>query len=221
MFERFSNRSRRVVVLAKEEASTLGHDYIGSEHLLLGLVHGESGVAAAILGAAGVTLEAARTLVIEMVGTGPGDIPPSGHIPFTPRAKRILELSLREALQLKQNYIRSEHLLLGLIGEEDGAGAQALARLAGPLPALREQVLKAATDERPEPVTAEEAEMWALQAARPAPRTVVRSRPVLGEFSGLLRSIDRRLAAIEHHLGLPAEESAAPGAPGEPPAAAE
>jgi ATP-dependent Clp protease ATP-binding subunit ClpC len=220
MFERFSQRSRRVVVLAKEEASTLGHDYIGSEHLLLGLVHGESGVAAAILGSAGVTLEAARTLVIEMVGTGPGDIPPSGHIPFTPRAKRILELSLREALQLKQNYIRSEHLLLGLIGEEDGAGAQALARLAGPLPALREQVLKAATDERPEPVTAEEAEMWPLQASRPIPRTV-RSRPFLGEFSGLLRSIDRRLATIERHLWLPAGESGAPGAPEDPPAAAD
>jgi ATP-dependent Clp protease ATP-binding subunit ClpA len=221
MFERFSAGSRRVVVLAQQEAQTLRHPHIGTEHLLLGLIHEESGVAAAILGAAGVTLEAARPLVIEMAGPVPGDLPSSGHMPFTPRAKRILELSLRQALRLKQNYIRTEHLLLGLIDEADGVGAQILVHLAGPLPALREQVLKAAREVRPEPVSEEEAQMWSLQTDRPVPRAV-RARPLaLGEFGGLLRSIDRRLAAVERHLGLPVEESDPPAAPEDPPAAPE
>jgi ATP-dependent Clp protease ATP-binding subunit ClpC len=127
MFERFTDRSRRVVVLAQEEARMLGHNHIGTEHLLLGLLREQSGGAAEVLASAGVTLDAARAQVAEIAV--PGDKAPAGHIPFTPRAKRILELSLREALELNQGSIRPEHVLLGLIRERKGVGAQVLGRL--------------------------------------------------------------------------------------------
>ncbi|HEY0933919.1 MAG TPA: Clp protease N-terminal domain-containing protein [Trebonia sp.] len=216
MFERFSAGSRRVVILAQEEARMQRHQHVGSEHLLLGLIHEEAGVAAALLGAAGVTLEAARTAVTEIAG--PGDKPRAGHLPFTPRSKTILELSLREALELRQNYIRPEHLLLGLIREKEGVGALVLARLAGPLPALRERVLTAARDIPSEPAGEEEADAWSSPAS--FPRSARSQFPSQGDLGAVLRSVDRRLAGIERHLGLPSGEDSGPDEPGEPPAAA-
>src|SRR6476660_7785304 len=124
MFERFTDRSRRVVVLAQEEARMLNHNYIGTEHLLLGLIHEGEGVAAKAIEALGISLAAVRSEVNEMVGRG--ERASAGHIPFTPRAKKVLELSLREALQLGHNYIGTEHILLGLIREGEGVAAQVL-----------------------------------------------------------------------------------------------
>ena len=117
MFERFTDRARRVVVLAQEEARMLSHNYIGTEHILLGLIHEGEGVAAKALESLGISLEAVRAQVEEIIGQG--QQAPSGHIPFTPRAKKVLELSLREALQLGHNYIGTEHILLALL-ELDG-----------------------------------------------------------------------------------------------------
>ena len=127
MFERFTDRARRVVVLAQEEARMLNHNYIGTEHILLGLIHEGEGVAAKALESLGISLEAVRQQVEEIIGQG--QQAPSGHIPFTPRAKKVLELSLREALQLGHNYIGTEHILLGLIREGDGVAAQVLVKL--------------------------------------------------------------------------------------------
>src|SRR5881398_2625776 len=124
MFERFTDRARRVVVLAQEEARLLNHSYIGTEHILLGLIHEGEGVAAKALESLGISLEAVRSQVEEIIGQGGSS--PSGHIPFTPRAKKVLELSLREALQLGHNYIGTEHILLGLIREGEGVAAQVL-----------------------------------------------------------------------------------------------
>ena len=124
MFERFTDRARRVVVLAQEEARMLSHNYIGTEHILLGLIHEGEGVAAKALESLGISLEAVRAQVEEIIGQG--QQAPSGHIPFTPRAKKVLELSLREALQLGHNYIGTEHILLGLIREGEGVAAQVL-----------------------------------------------------------------------------------------------
>ena len=120
MFERFTDRARRVVVLAQEEARLLNHNYIGTEHILLGLIHEGEGVAAKALESLGISLEAVRSQVEEIIGQGGSS--PSGHIPFTPRAKKVLELSLREALQLGHNYIGTEHILLALLELEDGDG---------------------------------------------------------------------------------------------------
>jgi ATP-dependent Clp protease ATP-binding subunit ClpC len=141
MFERFTDRSRRVVVLAQEEARMLGHGHIGTEHLLLGLLHEQSGIASLVLRSAGITIEAARVRVAEIIG--PGAKPPRGHIPFTPRAKHVLELALREALQLGERSVNPEHVLRGLIRERDGVGAQVAARLGEPLPALRQRLADA------------------------------------------------------------------------------
>jgi len=127
MFERFTDRARRVVVLAQEEARMLNHNYIGTEHILLGLIHEGEGVAAKALESLGIALEGVRQQVEEIIGQG--QQAPSGHIPFTPRAKKVLELSLREALQLGHNYIGTEHILLGLIREGEGVAAQVLVKL--------------------------------------------------------------------------------------------
>ena len=124
MFERFTDRARRVVVLAQEEARMLNHNYIGTEHILLGLNHEGEGVASKALESLGISLESVREQVQEIIGQG--QQAPSGHIPFTPRAKKVLELSLREALQLGHNYIGTEHILLGLIREGEGVAAQVL-----------------------------------------------------------------------------------------------
>jgi ATP-dependent Clp protease ATP-binding subunit ClpA len=140
MFERFTDRARRVVVLAQEEARMLNHNYIGTEHILLGLIHEGEGVAAKALESLGISLEAVRQQVEEIIGQG--QQAPSGHIPFTPRAKKVLELSLREALQLGHNYIGTEHILLGLIREGDGVAAQVLVRLGADLNRVRQQVIQ-------------------------------------------------------------------------------
>ena len=140
MFERFTDRARRVVVLAQEEARLLNHNYIGTEHILLGLIHEGEGVAAKALESLGISLEAVRAQVEEIIGQGGSS--PSGHIPFTPRAKKVLELSLREALQLGHNYIGTEHILLGLIREGEGVAAQVLVKLGADLSRVRQQVIQ-------------------------------------------------------------------------------
>src|ERR671933_503315 len=140
MFERFTDRARRVVVLAQEEARLLNHNYIGTEPILLGLIHEGEGVAAKALESLGISLEKVRQQVEEIIGAGQS--PPSGHIPFTPRAKKVLELSLREALQLGHNYIGTEHILLGLIREGEGVAAQVLVKLGADLSRVRQQVIQ-------------------------------------------------------------------------------
>jgi ATP-dependent Clp protease ATP-binding subunit ClpC len=140
VFERFTDRARRVVVLAQEEARLLNHNYIGTEHILLGLIHEGEGVAAKALESLGISLEAVRAQVEEIIGQGGSS--PSGHIPFTPRAKKVLELSLREALQLGHNYIGTEHILLGLIREGEGVAAQVLVKLGADLSRVRQQVIQ-------------------------------------------------------------------------------
>src|ERR1700691_54308 len=140
MFERFTDRARRVVVLAQEEATMLNHHYIGTEHILLGLIHEGEGVAAKALESLGISLDAVRQQVEGIIGQG--QQAPSGHIPFTPRAKKVFELSLREALQLGHNYIGTEHILLGLIREGDGVAAQVLVKLGADLNRVRQQVIQ-------------------------------------------------------------------------------
>ncbi|MGN6781784.1 MAG: Clp protease N-terminal domain-containing protein, partial [Marmoricola sp.] len=140
MFERFTDRARRVVVLAQEEARMLSHNYIGTEHILLGLIHEGDGIAAKALESLGISLEGVRAQVEEIIGQG--QQAPTGHIPFTPRAKKVLELSLREALQLGHNYIGTEHILLGLIREGEGVAAQVLQKLGADLNRVRQQVIQ-------------------------------------------------------------------------------
>jgi ATP-dependent Clp protease ATP-binding subunit ClpC len=140
MFERFTDRARRVVVLAQEEARMLHHNYIGTEHLLLGLVHEGEGVAALALTGMGIQLEAVRGEVERIIGQGQATS--AGHIPFTPRAKKVLELSLREALQLGHNYIGTEHILLGLVREGEGVAAQVLQMLGADLNRVRQAVIR-------------------------------------------------------------------------------
>jgi ATP-dependent Clp protease ATP-binding subunit ClpC len=140
VFERFTDRARRVVVLAQDEARMLNHNSIGTEHLLLGLIREGEGVAALALDALGISLEDARRDIEEIIGQGPAA--PTGHIPFTPRAKKVLELALREALQLGHNYIGTEHILLGLIREGEGVAAQVLQKLGADLARVREAVVE-------------------------------------------------------------------------------
>ncbi|MCQ9368185.1 ATP-dependent Clp protease ATP-binding subunit [Brevibacterium sp. 50QC2O2] len=140
MFERFTDRARRVVVLAQEEAKLLKHNYIGTEHILLGLIHEGEGIAAKALDGMGITLDKVREQVVDIIGEG--QQAPTGHIPFTPRAKKVLELSLREALQLGHTYIGTEHILLGLIREGEGVAAQVLVKLDADLGQVRQEVIK-------------------------------------------------------------------------------
>jgi ATP-dependent Clp protease ATP-binding subunit ClpC len=199
MFERFTDRARRVVVLAQEESQRLSHNYIGSEHLLLGLLAEQEGVAARTLQSLNVTLTAAREQVEEIIG--PGQQTPRGHIPFTPRAKKILELALREALTIGSEVINTEHLLLGLIDEGDGVGAQILQRLGATAQAVREAVVRLiATEPEAAEVTGPGSELRAVSVTRQ-----VRVRvDALTEVKDLLASIDQRLSAIERHLGIDA-----------------
>ena len=171
MFERFTDRARRVVVLAQEEARMLNHNYIGTEHILLGLIHEGEGVAAKALESLGISLEGVRSQVEEIIGQG--QQAPSGHIPFTPRAKKVLELAFREARALGHDYIGTEHILLGLIREGDGVAAQVLVRLGADLNRAREQVIRL------------------LQEGQGDDDVLARV--------GLL---DRRLAAIERWVGI-------------------
>ncbi|MEX3517503.1 ATP-dependent Clp protease ATP-binding subunit [Corynebacterium camporealensis] len=140
MFERFTDRARRVIVLAQEEARMLNHNYIGTEHILLGLIHEGEGVAAKALESMGISLEDVRREVEDIIGQG--SQPHTGHIPFTPRAKKVLELSLREGLQMGHKYIGTEFLLLGLIREGEGVAAQVLTKLGADLPRVRQQVIQ-------------------------------------------------------------------------------
>ena len=139
MFERFTDRARRVVVLAQEEARMLNHNYIGTEHLLLGLVHEGEGIAARALESLGITLNSVREQVQDIIG--PGANAPSGHIPFTPRAKKVLELSMREAIQLNHGYIGTEHILLGMVRANEGVANQVLAKLGVEPAAVRQAVM--------------------------------------------------------------------------------
>jgi ATP-dependent Clp protease ATP-binding subunit ClpC len=188
MFERFTDRARRVVVLAQEEARLLDHDYIGTEHLLLGLIQEGEGVAAAALRELGVSLEAVRQKVEEIIGRGEHAPPPS-HIPFTPRAKKVLELSLRESRQLGHNYIGTEHILLGLIREGEGVAAQVLTSLGADLNTVRQQVVRM---------------LHGYRSEEPASRSWLRTRGSgrLDEISDKLDAITRRLTAIEARLGI-------------------
>ena len=170
MFERFTARARRVVVLAQEEARMLNHNYIGTEHILLGLIREGEGQAAKALESLGISLEAVRQQVEETIGQG--QQAPSGHIPFTARAKKVLELSLREALQLGQNYIGTEHILLGLLREGEGVAARVLVELGADLNRVRQQVIQllhgwhseeleaAHTELRPRPAGGASAGCW-------------------------------------------------------------
>ena len=193
MFERFTDQARRVVVLAQEEARLLSHDYIGTEHLLLGMLADSGGIAARALESLGVTREAARDQVREIIGEGEQKAR-QGHIPFTPRAKKVLELSLREALNLGSDHIGTEHLLLGLVAEGDGVGARIIARSGASRRAVHEKVTEL-TGAEPGPAAAETGS-W--------PRSARAQGVALSEVRDLLASIDRRLSAIERHLGLPA-----------------
>jgi ATP-dependent Clp protease ATP-binding subunit ClpC len=181
MFERFTSEARRVVVLAQEEARDLNHNYIGTEHLLLGLLHEGRGAAANALASMDITLEAARQDVV--VHIGQGKEAPRGHIPFTPPAKKCLELSLREALQLSHRYIGTGHILLGLISNGDDAAVRILGRLGADLDRLRARVIVELQDD-PE-------SQGGLGETR---RVMLRQ--------GLLDEITERLGSIERHLGI-------------------
>ncbi|GAA0842008.1 hypothetical protein GCM10009525_56150 [Streptosporangium amethystogenes subsp. fukuiense] len=186
MFERFTDRARRVVVLAQEEARRLGHDHIGTEHILLGLVLERDGVAGRALRALDIDGEQVRNDVEEIIGRG--DETPGSHIPFTPHAKKVLELSLREALGLHHTYIGTEHILLGLIRESEGVAARVLAGRGARLDAVRAQVITLLGRRGPDlAVTAEEGfpVMGASLSAR------------LERIQESLDRIERRLDAIE------------------------
>jgi ATP-dependent Clp protease ATP-binding subunit ClpC len=177
VFERFTDRARRVVVFAQEEARLLNHNYIGTEHLLLGLLREGDGVAAKALESLGISLDDVRTQVQDIIGQG--SEAPSGHIPFTPRAKKVLELSLREALELGHNYIGTEHILLGLGREGEGVAAQVLVKQGATLDAVRGAVLKLLegyTGEvaKPEAAPATEPGQWPVcpRCRRPLAETV-------------------------------------------------
>jgi ATP-dependent Clp protease ATP-binding subunit ClpC len=185
MFERFTDRARRVVVLAQEEARMLNHNYIGTEHILLGLIHEGEGVAAKALESLGISLEAVRQQVEEIIGQG--QQAPSGHIPFTPRAKKVLELSLREALQLGHNYIGTEHILLGLIREGEGVAAQVLVRLGADLNRVRQQVIQLLHGyQRKEPASA--------GAGQP-------QRGLAADILTRIDAIESRLSELEFRVG--------------------
>jgi ATP-dependent Clp protease ATP-binding subunit ClpC len=186
MFERFTDKARRVVVLAQEEARRLGHAYIGTEHILLGLLREVDGSAAHALESLGVGLEAARDRVEADAGRGPGQ---SGHIPFTPEAKRTLELSLREALQLGENYIDTEHILLGLVRDPSSPGARRLAELGGTPDAVRQRVLELAL-----PVSSRQAQRIAARSGR--------ARVAGSATPGYYSSLSSRLAALEQWAGM-------------------
>jgi ATP-dependent Clp protease ATP-binding subunit ClpC len=208
MFERFTDRARRVVVLAQEEARMLNHNYIGTEHILLGLIHEGEGVAAKALESLGISLEAVRQQVEEIIGQG--QQAPSGHIPFTPRAKKVLELSLREALQLGHEYIGTEHILLGLIREGEGVAAQVLTNLGADMDRTRQQVINLLHGLQGEAGDRPSLRLGGFSARR---LEEVVSQQV-EQIVSRLDAIDGRLAAIERHLGI-ATESPGPEPPPE------
>jgi ATP-dependent Clp protease ATP-binding subunit ClpA len=185
MFERFTDRARRVVVLAQDEARRLDHTWIGTEHILLGLIREGEGVAAKALESLGISLDAVRRQVEEIIGQGQET--PSGHIPFTPRTKKVLELALRESRQLGHDYIGTEHILLGLIREGDGVAAQVLVMLGADQNRVRQQVIQLLHGR-----SAEEA-----GSTRPAEREL----SLLPAVKTLLEGLEQRLTAIEQRVG--------------------
>jgi len=191
MFERFTDKSRRAVVLAQEESRLLGHDHVGTEHLLLGLIQEDTGTAATVLKASGVTYAAARRQVEESVERGQGQ--PSGRIPFTPQSKKALQLSLREAIKLGDNYIGTEHLLLGLIREGEGPAIGVLIGLGADPAQIGRQVTRAAAYARGR----------GTDDARPALQAVKggTKREVLAEILARVESIETRLTAVEQRIG--------------------
>jgi hypothetical protein len=237
MFERFTDRARRVVVLAQEEARMLNHDYIGTEHILLGLIHEGEGVAYKALESLDIPLEVVRSEVAGIIGQGKAA--PTGHIPFTPRAKKVLELSLREALQLGHKYIGTEHILLGLIREGEGVAAQVLVKQGADLNRVREQVIQvlqgfAGTGElQPEPpiepeefaarvARVEEIEAEAAlvaaefghESAEPGHHWVAALRLNLRQMEEAIEAYRAKLESAERHL---AEGHQRKEAPDEPP----
>jgi hypothetical protein len=185
MFERFTDRARRVVVLAQEEARMLNHSFIGTEHILLALIDEGDGVGAKALESLGISLDTVRQQVEEIIGQG--QQAPSGHIPFTPRAKKVLQLSLREAEQLGHNYIGTEHILLGLIREGDGVAAQVLVKLGADLNGVRQQVVQL---------------LHGRQAKEPVPaQSVAEEHTLLPAVQARLDAIEDRLAAVEQRVG--------------------
>ncbi len=210
MFERFTGQARQVVVLAQEEARMLGHGYIGTEHILLGLLAEGEGPAARALTALGISLDAAREQVAEIVGEGAGA--PSGHIPFTGRAKKVLELSLREAQRLGDSYIDTEHILLGLAREGEGVGVQVLDRLGAGTDRVLAQVLttrRTAPGEEPR-----RASIGRMPAERPIRLREVMSR--LDEIAGRLSAIENLLAEMQASAAR--ARKPAPGGARKPPA---
>jgi ATP-dependent Clp protease ATP-binding subunit ClpC len=189
VFERFTDRARRVVVLAQEEARMLNHNYLGTEHILLGLVHEGEGVAARALESLGISLQAVRQQVEEIIGRG--QQAPPGHIPFTPRAKKAVELARREANDLGHNYIGTEHILLGLVREGEGVAAQVLVNLGADFSRVRQQVIQL---------------LHGYQGEEPADygrrrRKRARAR-LIDDALARVDALDRRLAAIERWVGM-------------------
>jgi len=185
MFERFTDQARRAVVLAEEEARLLNHNWIGTEHLLLGLIRQGDSVAARALEALGISLQAARREVEEIIGQG--QQVPSEVIPFTPRSKKVLELALRESLQLRDDYIGPEHILLGLIREGDGVAAQVLVKLGAGLNRTRQQVIQL---------------LHGHPAEEPLPaRFAAQKLRVMPTVQTRLEAVEQRLAAVEQRIG--------------------
>jgi ATP-dependent Clp protease ATP-binding subunit ClpA len=191
MFERFTDQARNVVVRAQEQARSLQHNYIGTEHILLGLLAEERGIAAQALASLGVSLEAAREQVIQIIGLGKGQVAADQHIPFTPRAKKVLELSLREALHFGSNSIGTEHVLLGVIREGEGVAVVIMANLVGDTGTVRRAVVALARRGSREGVETAEGPARIPAAIRPMPGIL-----------DTLRDINARLANIEAHLGI-------------------
>ncbi len=187
MFERFTDRARRVVVLAQEEARMLNHNYIGTEHILLGLIHEGEGVAAKALESLGISRKALRQQVKEIIGQG--QQPPGGHIPFTGRAKKVVELAQDESETLGHGFIDTDHLLIGLIREGDGVAAQVLVRLGADLGSARRQVALL-LPRRPATFSAQ-TRLGKRERARLIDDALARVGPM-----------DRRLAAIERWIGM-------------------
>jgi len=192
MFERFTDRARRAVVLAQEDARLLNHNYIGTEHLLLGLVHEGGGVAAQALASLGISLEAVRQQVEQIIGRG--QQAPRGHIPFTPRAKEVMELAMRESDALGHVHIDTEHLLLGLIREGHGVAVQVLTRLGGDPNTVRQQVIR---------LLPRQAGTGAIGAGR-RPGRRERER-LIDDALVRIGYVDQRLAAVERWVGLAPE----------------
>jgi ATP-dependent Clp protease ATP-binding subunit ClpC len=189
MFERFTDRARRVVVLAQEEARMLSHGYVGTEHILLGLIREGDGYAARALESLGISLDTVRQQVEEIIGRG--QQAPPGHIPFTPRAKKVLELSLRESLQLGHNYIGTEHILLGMLREGDGVAAQVLVRLGADLNRVREQVIRLLHGYQGQDVES--------AGSRPSGQA---GAGLPGDALARFDALDRRLTALERWVSM-------------------